>query len=499
MTPQRIARILWRRKLVSLVVAGVIALGGAGILLTQPKAYQSTSSIALLPVSANASVLPNYPNLIASLIPTYVQLVSSPVLLDRVARRVPFAASPTQLASEVHAEALSNAAVINIVAQRPQPVQARQLAAATTAVFLTQLKGNGVVIPRVYATPTLPGEPASPRVKLGLAAILALAVILGLGAGLAWDRLSGDPDSPGQPADLTRLPVLGAIPRLGEQLGSASTAANGDKAAQDGWRSLRTNVMRRTGHLLRSVTVTGLSPGGGKTTVAANLAASLAEVGLAVAVVDADVRRPALHELFGLANDQGLTSTVLHGADPASLLRPVSAIPGLHVVTAGPPLPSPRAETGLYRDQLPRFTSLVDLVIVDSPALQDDADATLIARVTDGVVLVVPSGAATLEHLGTALRILKRSGPPVLGTVLTGTSRVVGGDLGDLGSYQASGGLSSMARPRPSAASRPRQLGRRSGSGRACAATPSRERRPGHFAATPPPGRCRTGHGRWPR
>jgi capsular polysaccharide biosynthesis protein len=188
-TPQRVAQVLWHRKLVCSVVAAVVAIGGAGLLLTRQAVYQSSSSVALLPVSTNASVLPNYPNLITSLIPTYVQLVSSPALLNRVAGTLPFAASEAQLAGAVHAEAMSSAAIINIVAESPDAIHAQEIAARTTAAFLTDLRGNGVVRPQIYGQPTVPDKPTGPRTKLLLGAILVIAVILGLCAGLVWDRL----------------------------------------------------------------------------------------------------------------------------------------------------------------------------------------------------------------------------------------------------------------------------------------------------------------------
>ena len=123
---------------------------------TRPKTYQSTSSVALLPISTNPGILPNYPNLIASLIPTYVQLISSPALLNKVAATLPFAISEPQLAQQVHAQSLSSAAVINIVAQSRSPVQAQQIAGRATTVFIDELSGNGVVIPSIYAQPAVP-------------------------------------------------------------------------------------------------------------------------------------------------------------------------------------------------------------------------------------------------------------------------------------------------------------------------------------------------------
>src|SRR5262249_44352323 len=132
--------------------------------------------------------LPNYPNLITSLLPTYVQLVSSPVLLNQVAGKLPFTISATQLANDVHGESLSNAAVINIVAQSGNPPHAKAIAAKPTDVFLAQLKGNGVVIPRIYARPTVSATPVAPRTSLLMAVVLLLAILLGLAAGLVWDR-----------------------------------------------------------------------------------------------------------------------------------------------------------------------------------------------------------------------------------------------------------------------------------------------------------------------
>ncbi len=177
-----------------MAVAVAVFLAGAGYALTRQKTYQSTSSIALLPVSSNPRILPNYPTLIASLIPTYIELVSSPALLDQVALTLPFHISGIQLAQDVHAESSSDAAVINIVAQSPSPVQAQQIAARTTAAFLTKLTGNGVVVLSVYAQPVIPAKPAPPSTKLLLTVIFLLAVVLGLMAGLLYDGRSGDKD-----------------------------------------------------------------------------------------------------------------------------------------------------------------------------------------------------------------------------------------------------------------------------------------------------------------
>lgn len=182
MMARRVGEILWRQKLACAIVALIILVIGSAVVLTRTKVYQSTSSVALLPATKNPNILPNYPNLIVSLIPTYVQLASSPVLLNQVAANVPFHITEAQLANDVHAESLSNAAIINIVAQAPSPSQAKDIASAATNSFLTQLDGNGVVVPRVYGLPTA-SQPAPPSTALLLAVVLVLALILGAPQG----------------------------------------------------------------------------------------------------------------------------------------------------------------------------------------------------------------------------------------------------------------------------------------------------------------------------
>jgi capsular polysaccharide biosynthesis protein len=377
-TPQRVASILRRRKLVCLVVAALVVAVGGGLLLTRPKVYQSTSSVALLPVPTNSGALPNYPNLIASLIPTYVQLVSSPVLLDRVAATLPFRISETELAAAVHAESLSSAAVIDIVAENPDPVRAQQIAARSTAEFLAQLHGNGVVVPQIYGQPTVPAKPVGSGAKLALAVVLLLAVILGIAAGLVWDRLSGPEHDAGRGPKADRAaapPVLGIVSGVAGQRDApipgaphTTTALRGaaDTATPpDSGHALRTNFMyAMADRPTHAVMISSLGPGEGATTVAVTLALSVAELGLAVVLVDANVRHPAIHEVLGLDNEEGLTSAKLDGPDPRTLLRPVPATAGVQVITAGPPLTASQDELGLYLQQLPKFTSLADLVIV---------------------------------------------------------------------------------------------------------------------------------------
>jgi capsular polysaccharide biosynthesis protein len=211
MTAKRIGEVLWRQKLVCAVVFVAILAVGSAVVLTRPASYQSSSSVALLPPPKKPAILPNYPNIIISLVPTYVQLISSPTLLNDVAAKLPFAITEQQLAADIHGESLSNAGVINIVVQSSNPGQVQQIAAVATQVFLAHVSGNGVVIPRVYGQPTAP-HAAPPSKKLLLPIVAILAAILAAFAGLTWDRFAGPVPLFGKRTGMTgRVPSPGHL------------------------------------------------------------------------------------------------------------------------------------------------------------------------------------------------------------------------------------------------------------------------------------------------
>ena len=248
MTPTRVGEILWRQKLVCVLVFLIILAVGSSVVLTRAKVYQSSSSVALLPPPNKPTILPNYPNIIISLVPTYVQLVSSPVLLNEVAAKVPFRITEKQLAADLHAEALSNAAIISIVAQSPSPAQAREITAVATRAFLAHVSGNGVVVPRVYGQPT-PPQPAPPSKKLLLLVVVVLAAILGATAGLIWDHFAGAAPRSGRRTGLTgraSVPERRAEPdRVPAQSERATPIASG---AVNPMEPLETVKLRPPGH-----------------------------------------------------------------------------------------------------------------------------------------------------------------------------------------------------------------------------------------------------------
>jgi capsular exopolysaccharide synthesis family protein len=198
------------------------------------------------------------------------------------------------------------------------------------------------------------------------------------------------------------------------------TVGSHDAAGAEAYRTLRTNLLfSQAAHELRLIVVTSATPGEGKSTTAANLAVSFAQNGLDVLLIDCDLRRPRLHEFFGLERQPGLTELVLGRAKSGQVLC-ATRTEKLTVLPSGtlPPNPSEFLGSGRMREVLDEFKQRFEMVILDTPPLLAAADAAPLGAVSDGVVFVIRAGATDRKAAQFALRQLDNVGARVLGAVL---------------------------------------------------------------------------------
>jgi capsular exopolysaccharide synthesis family protein len=171
--------------------------------------------------------------------------------------------------------------------------------------------------------------------------------------------------------------------------------------------------------------ITSAEAGAGKTTVCCNLARSLAEIGRRVIVVDADMRLPVVHQQFGVSNTWGLSdlalrTQVIDDGCPLEALAKETSVDGLWVLPSGPGCPEiPRLLYSPRIDELiDRFRSEFDIVLIDTPPVLSVADARVLAKHSDGAILVVRAGKTTREVGLAAYSRLEDDGVPVIGTIL---------------------------------------------------------------------------------
>jgi capsular exopolysaccharide synthesis family protein len=216
------------------------------------------------------------------------------------------------------------------------------------------------------------------------------------------------------------LDLLAAVPRYRRENLHIATEA---------YQTLRTALLfgrkRDDGQI---VLVTGTAPGEGKTTTLLNLAKLLAVSGETTALLDADLRRPTLHQRLGLQREPGLTDVFTRGADPAALLQ-ATRVKNMFALTAGPLPPNPpallaRADFGAHLEQLRRRFRWV---IVDSPPLASVTDALLLGQHADLIVLVVQHNKVDKKVVKRSLAALRKVTPNVLGAVLNAVDLKTGG------------------------------------------------------------------------
>jgi capsular exopolysaccharide synthesis family protein len=313
-------------------------------------------------------------------------------------------------------------------------------------VVLSNTPNNVLIVDRAV----MPRSPVGPDRLMYIA--LGFMTSLGLGIGLALllnyldDTLRTVDDVESQ----LHLPVLSAVPSISRSktvlqfansLGRKKEEAysmsvldlNNKSAMAEAYMHLRTSVLLATaGGPPEVFLVTSGQPGEGKTTTAINMATVLAQTGVRVLLVDADLRRPTLHTILGLNNNghdvsKGLTSLLTAKAlDDSSITGSIKfhEQSGLHVITSGPLPPNPAnllcsPQMGQLLNILrTRFTHIV----IDSPPVTFFTDGVLLSRLVDGVLLVVRSGQSHLDMASHAKKLLWDAGARFFGVVLNDVS-----------------------------------------------------------------------------
>ena len=196
--------------------------------------------------------------------------------------------------------------------------------------------------------------------------------------------------------------------------------------AAEAYRTLRTNIQFASiAHSLRRLLLTSAGPDEGKSTAAANLAVTMAQMGARVILADCDLRRPSQHEIFNLDNTAGLTSLFL--ASPSndgatgSLPLQTTSVANLRLLTSGPLPPNPAELLAMPRmdEILARLAEQADVVLFDSPPIALVTDAAVLSAKADGVLLVVGTGKVKRDLARKAKAQLEAVNANVLGLVVT--------------------------------------------------------------------------------
>ncbi len=295
---------------------------------------------------------------------------------------------------------------------------------STYASLLQSLINSSTNILTIVEPAVEPTRPISSRARLILLVAGAAGLALALGAAFIIEFLD-DTLRWGlyKDRDLLDLPVVGLMPRLPQEDGHISTDIALDSSEAEALRLLRANIfLTPSRRAVSTILVTSPGRREGRTAVVAGLGTVIAFGGQRVIVVDADLRTPDLHEVFGLPNDYGLCELLLGHAPSLSKALQETNIPNLSLLAAGrPPLDLALALTS------PRLIGLLealrdqaDIVIFDSPPVLLAPDTAILSGLVEGTLLVVRDGYTTLEDAARAKeRLLAYEGAPIMGILFS--------------------------------------------------------------------------------
>ncbi len=266
---------------------------------------------------------------------------------------------------------------------------------------------------------TVPTSPIAPKVMQNTLLAALVGIMLSFGTVFLIEMLDDTVKDAEETGRKFGVPVLGIVSHF-EKTDTPITQAHPRSPVSEGFRGLRTNVrFASVSAPLQKILVTSPMPGEGKTTIASNLAIVLAQGGAQVTLVDADLRRPSVHKVFGLQNQAGLTSVFLRPENDNHSVAQPSKVNGLSIVTSGQIPPNPAELLGSMRMQslLLELQTEADLIILDTPPVLSVTDAVALAPNTDGVLIVVVPGKTKLQTLKMTIDSLRRVNAPILGIV----------------------------------------------------------------------------------
>ncbi len=297
------------------------------------------------------------------------------------------------------------------------------------------LKSNNFRIVDVARVPTEPVEPNVPR---NLAFGLMLGLTSGVGLAFLLEGLDNTVRTTEQAQMISGLAPLGMVP-LGSR--SAREGANSKRLViasskeavelitqvrpqsqmAESYRALRTSLLlSNLGAPPKMIMITSALPQEGKTTTSINCAVVLAQKGVRVLLVDADLRRPSIHKILGMGPRSGLSNVLTGSATLQEAVTNSSVLPNLSVLSAGTPPPNPAellASTNM-RDVLEELRGQYDHIVIDTPPALSVTDAVVLSPRADAIILVIRSGHTTKQALRRSRDILMQVNAKLSGVLL---------------------------------------------------------------------------------
>jgi capsular exopolysaccharide synthesis family protein len=359
---------------------------------------------------------------------SFAEIAQSPLVLNPVIDELKLNTTAAELANAIGVSTPQNTAILQLSVTDPNPQKAADISnaiAASLGTTVSQIAPKGVnnsttVSARTIQHASVPLAPSSPNLRLNIVAGLVLGLILGFLILVLKELLDTRVHNAEAATEVAGVPLLGSIQRESRKAVGPVLARDPLSNAAENFRQLRSNLgFVAVDSNTFGFVVTSSIPGEGKSLIATNLAMAYAESDQRVLLIDADLRRPTIAKNTGLVGSAGLTSLLVGRASLEDVVQRWGT-GQLDVLTSGPipPNPSELLSSRAMADLLAAAMDDYDVVIVDTAPTAAAADASILARLVDGAVVVVDRTATHRAQLAQAMDSLEKSGVSVLGLVL---------------------------------------------------------------------------------
>lgn len=266
----------------------------------------------------------------------------------------------------------------------------------------------------------LPVKPSSPKLMINMAVALLAGLGLGVACAFLIEQVNQSISDASEIEGLVGMPTLGVIPKVADQ-NPRDALADRKSNLTEAYLSLRTNLSFSTDHgVPRSILITSTRPAEGKSTTSYALATVVARSAKRVVLIDADMRSPSLHHIFGIQNGAGLSNYLAGEKDLARLIhRPDGEGPAFIAAGPHPPSAPELLASDRVRELIAELLTQFDHVIFDAPPVMGLADAPLLASEVEGVVYVLEANSTDRRMVQVAVNRLRSTRANIIGAILT--------------------------------------------------------------------------------
>lgn len=359
---------------------------------------------------------------------SFAELANKPVVLDQVIDDLGLDTTAGQLRGKVSATTTSDTVLLDVTVIDRDPRLAARIANSVADALGNVVQqysprndsDTATILARVVDPADVPSSPSSPNTRLTLIAGLLVGFSAGVLITLLRDRIDTRLRSERDLRLITTAPLLGAI-QLDPDSDESDPMFHRDPRSPlaEAYRRVRANLQFvgvDDGNL--SLVVTSSSQSDGKTTVVANLALALAEADARTILIDGDLRRPAVATLTGIEGSVGLTTVLSGKARLSDVIQPWGDTQ-LDILPSGaiPPNPSELLSSGAMTRLIEELRAEYEVILIDTPPVLAVADATILARLTSGAVVVVDREKSRAPQLRKSIEALGQAGVTLLGLV----------------------------------------------------------------------------------